>query len=287
MAKLGKPVDLSKFASTRARQRVFTLGIELEGGWDKLPEGVNLTRDSSVRIVSEISQADRAEFQTFVNMRAMDQIMSKAQIKRYQELYQIIEYGRSPIQQGEIPSPVLSTKDEKGQLFWKNWIRRFYPSHVNDTCGLHVHMGFQTHFTYQRLMVPEYPATILAELARWANEEKLDPKHPMWPRLAGKSEYCQHTFYAQEQAQESKKDFDHHRTGNRYSVIAYRWTQFQSIECRLLPAFEDVEQSIRAIEELIRATNLFLVATRKREEKRPVEVKVDSPADIRFSYLEV
>lgn len=274
MAKLGTPVDLRPLAGRPVRQRVAHVGIELEGGWLKLPAGVELIRDSSIRGLQRPWPAElEMEYQTLVQAVNMSTGGSAKQRKRLQELH--IQRGNGgALQIGEIPSPVLSTR-ESNDLYWIPWIKRFYPSDINDTCGLHVHMSFAQPFTYQRLMVPEFPATILSGINLWAEEKKFDPKHPIWPRLQGKSEYCQHTFYADEQSKQVDKDYDHHRVGNRYSVVVYRWARHQSIEIRLLPMFPTVDLAIESIQELIRITNLFLLATKKREEKISAVYQVD------------
>lgn len=43
-----KPLDIDQ-ARTKARNRIYRVGLELEGGWDKLPPGTRLVRDGSVR----------------------------------------------------------------------------------------------------------------------------------------------------------------------------------------------------------------------------------------------
>jgi len=43
--------DLSKFLG-KVRNRIYRVGVELEGGWRDLPEGTNLTRDGSIMIPS-------------------------------------------------------------------------------------------------------------------------------------------------------------------------------------------------------------------------------------------
>lgn len=48
-APLGSPVDISRHRA-RARKRVYRIGIELEGGWKKLPAGVRLAHDGSIHL---------------------------------------------------------------------------------------------------------------------------------------------------------------------------------------------------------------------------------------------
>ena len=217
---------LSKALSSvenRGRCAIYRVGVELEGGWKKVPQGVQLAHDGSVKV------------------EAVDKLGTPVKLAL-----------------GELPSPVLEVTN------LETWMNKYYPSHVNDTCGLHVHMSFRTALTYQRLMVGEFPKTVIAEFQKWALDEKLPNTHPIWPRLRGESEFCQHVFYASEQAIKVGKDYDRHRRGHRYSVINYCYSK-GTMECRLLPMMDTPEQGIRAVKHLLSITGAFLVATAKKE----------------------
>lgn len=162
-------------------------------------------------------------------------------------------------------------------------MKTFYPHLVDASCGMHVHMSFKTAFTYQRTMVPTFPATIVASVKSWATAEGLPKDHPLWPRLEGKSRYCQHTFDADNQVLNTTKDFVQDRKGHRYTVINYNYGRTNTIECRLLPMMQTVEQALRAVQTILDTTNNFLVATAEREKKVVSEVVVDSGTGIRIS----
>lgn len=165
----------------------------------------------------------------------------------------------SVLKVGELPSPPLELTE------WEKWIRKMYPQVTNPSCGMHIHMSFKNALAYQKLMVEQYPSTIVAYVTKWAKDEGLTKTHPIWPRLEGKSEYCQHTFSADLQIQNHAKDYDHHRPGNRYSVIVYHYNRLRTIECRLLPMMANVDLAIRALQNIIDTTNKFLVASTSRE----------------------
>jgi hypothetical protein len=277
MAKLGKALDLSKVLSRPIRNRIKAIGVELEGGWEKVPPGVELARDSSVKVSKSVTPEQQHRFDE-IHQRVMrtGRWESDAEAMDYRSLEIIISRGGG-LHTGELPSPVLEVgrKDRAIDISKvSNWVKTFYPSHVNETCGLHVHMSFRNPLTYSRLLDPRYGATILKYMEEWSQRENLPPSHPIWPRLRGESEYCQHTYWGEEQARTRNKDWDHHRVGNRYSVVAYRYAMWGTVEIRLLPMFESWEQSMRAIEEEIKITNAFLVATKKKEEKLIVEVSI-------------
>ena len=227
--KFKDPVDIDKWLG-KARSRIYRVGVELEGGWDKLPQkGVVIVHDGSVRFPGKI-----------------------------------VDYI------GEIPSPAL----EVSAL--PRWMGIFHPQHVNETCGMHVHMSFMSALCYARLMRPEYPATIIKYVEKWARAEELPAAHPIWDRLAGKSRFCQHVFHADEQVSTVRKDHDQQRPGHRYTVMNYCFNTNGTMECRLLPMMEKAEQSIRAVQEIINITNAFLVVTAQKEKKVKVAIDEDS-----------
>ena len=198
------------------RNRIYRIGIELEGGWDKLPAGIaKLDHDGSV-VGLPISKV------------------------------------------GEIPSPPLEVEE------FEKWVRANYPNHVNETCGMHVHLSFKSALTYQRLMNPSYPATIVAYVGKWG-KKALPDNHCLWERLDGRSEFCKLQYYAEQQVVQAEKDRDRQRVGNRYTIINYCWARTTTLECRLLPMMPNADTAIEAIRELLNITNSYLVATAKKE----------------------
>lgn len=230
---LGKPINIDPFLKSE-RERIYRVGVELEGGWITLPKGTKVIRDSSVNL----NMDERSIPVNYV---------------------------------GEMPSHILEVKAVP------EWMRVHYPQVVNETCGMHVHMSMRTSFQYQMLMEPEYPGTLVAYIGKWAKGEKLTKGHPIWARLAGKSPYCQLVFAANEQINNTDKDYDRNRVGHRYTVINYCWRRWNTIECRLLPMMATPEQGINAVMEVIRITNAFLIATSPKGRKVYTAEHKDDP----------
>jgi hypothetical protein len=220
VAALGKIIDISPVLH-KALNRIALVGVELEGGWDKLPKGTSPVHDGSVRFP--------------------DQMINIV---------------------GELPLPPEPVNEFPARM------QAYFPHHVNETCGMHVHMSFRTALSYQRLMTPDYPATVIEFINRWAKKEKLDKYHPLWPRLNGMSEYCQHKFHATEQAGRTNKDHERRAEGSRYTVINYCYSRHSTIECRLLPMMANYELSLRAVNEVLAITNAFLSLASKKSEPK-------------------
>lgn len=237
-------LDLSTHLKT-TKNRVHRVGIELEGAWNqdaivgikkknlKVP---NIERDGSVRFNPE----------------------------------ELPEYNNIQWYVGEYPGPPLVV--EKGPTDFREWLKVYYPTKVNATCGLHVHMSFSNALIYQRLMEVSYPASIVRYMKDWAVKHKLPKENPLWDRLAGKSIYCQHLFFPDEQVKDLRKDFNQTRHGCRYTVVNFCFSRNKTAEVRLLPAMPTVDLAIDSIENLINVTNAYLVATAKKEVKHSAEI---------------
>lgn len=166
-------------------------------------------------------------------------------------------------------------------------VEKYYPTKVDETCGLHVHMGFETVYQYMLLAdSPAYQDTVIEYLGRWGKKEGLPTTHPLWSRLRGESVYCQKKFWPQEQMGTSRKDHDQKRVGHRYTMIHYCWARYRTVECRLLPMMETAPQSVRVIKFLLDLTNAYLLTVDKGKVKDHGKVELDN-GDIYEEYVEV
>ena len=208
---MAEPLPIDELLG-KCRDRFHMVGVELEGAWTALPEGVTLERDGSVGGFSV------------------------------------------PNNVGELPSPPLPRRS------LANWMRRHYPDKVNKTCGLHVHMSFKSAQHYSWLMVPEFQATIKKYLRLWAiNKMGFQPGHQLYERLTGNNSFCLDQFWPDVQAAARSKNYDHPADGpTRYTMIAYPFSLHSTIECRVLPMFEDVKEAISAVNAVLDITNASL-----------------------------
>ncbi len=233
-----KPLDLKVPLSKGypLKNRLNLVGIELEGGWKTLPKGTALVHDGSVQIPpppDSISQ-DQATLGRF----------------------------KYKLSTGELPSVPMQVKD------FPSWMRKYYPSHVNETCGLHIHMSFKSALHYSKLMVPEFSRSMVDYIREWAEEEKIEKAHPIWERLAGTNTACQHLFHADLQALQAQKGHDRRALGHRYTAVGFPYSRHTTIECRLLPMFEDKEVAVRAVQQVINITNASLLILGKGKEQK-------------------
>lgn len=229
------PLDLTRLVGG-TKCRVRTIGVELEGGWKKLPTGVkDLVHDGSVRVPVETDSMTG------------------------------LPLPNSPKKIGELVSGIMPPSELEG------WLKQSYPSHINETCGLHIHMmpgnkhGPRDSW-YQRLVTPQYGSTIVSALTDWSKEKKYPLKHPIWNRLIGKSQYCTLDYFPKGQIRATSKSYNHDHPGNRYTWINYCHGLHGTVECRGLPMFETWEESLEALQLVIEVTSKFLRVASSREE---------------------
>jgi len=249
------------------RNRIYRVGVELEGGWEQLPSGSRIEHDGSV-VISLPGAID-----------ANGRPLSPPQAPQPRGL--LIDENAVPprrmpaIVVGEIPSPPLDMDAYAG------WMKSCYPKHVNETCGLHAHMSFKFKIHYMRLMTPELTPHIVNGLLRWAEEEKLAPSHPIWPRLQRKDHrHCAHIYLGDNQVRIARKDYNSRGTAySRYTALNYCYSKEQpdgtrlgTVECRLLPMMETSDQAVRAVTTVFDLTNRFLSQLKRKEPR--VEAKV-------------
>lgn len=242
MAKVGevvaKPLNLDDILG-KPKNRVARVGIELEGAWNPAPVGVKIERDSSV-----------------FHDHGDDGNIGRTLLPGWKV--------------GEVPIGRIQPAQVKAAL------KKYYPQKIDKSCGMHVHLGFESMIHYSYLMEPEYQATVLEYLARWARGEGLSATHPIWNRLAGGDMYCQPKFWPDEQVRNIRKDYDKTRVGHRYTILNYAYGRYKTIECRVLPMMETPEQAFKVIKVLLDITNASLLKLKgKVMEKHTVQGFID------------
>lgn len=216
---LGKPYN-----------RVVKLGVELEGGWSKLPV---LPKKYTI-------QGDGSVF-------------ADGKISNHPKYNQMSNYGKK----GELAiGPFVPAQLPVS-------VKKFYPDLVDATCGMHVHMSFARVYEYMILAdTPVYQETVLHYLLKWAADEGFGNAHHIWARLKGENKFCRKEFWPYSQMDKTQKGYG--MEGNhRYTAISYQWARYKTVECRALPMMETPEQAIRAVQEVVKITNAYLLKSEK------------------------
>ena len=247
--------------------RIKLVGIELEGGWDVAPSGEEIGRDGSVKF--------------------LPQQPSTSPGQALQQLYQVSQpssvAASRPFIKGEIVSkPLPIEKIEE-------WVRHAYPQHVNETCGLHVHMSFHYRSNYARLMTPDFTPFIVEKVKQFCKTENITQDHPQWKRVLNKDHpHCAHQYLAEGQVKMTRKDYESRgKPYSRYTFVNYCAGQHNpagggTVEIRGLAMFDTAEQAIRAIMTVVNGTNEFLSKIRHRE--KPARVFIKTRPEVRQEF---
>lgn len=213
----------------RGKNRIQNIGIELEGLWEVVPKGAKIIKDTSVKGFSSAL------------------------------LNKIADTGVGAI--GEISSPPIVP------AVLEPWIIRHYPQHVNESCGLHIHMSFGSCDRYSTLMDIRYHDTLMHYIDKWAKAEGFPSSHWIFERLKGESVYCQRKFWPDKQVLQREKIYDKVKEGHRYTMLNYCHGLLGTMEVRVLPMMKTPQQSIRALQLVMDVTNACLT---KLYEKRRI-----------------
>lgn len=238
--------------------RINLIGVELEGGWDVAPKAVKIEHDGSVSFG-----------------RPMEEVYFDEARQRH--LMRVVEPVNVPKIVGEaVMRPAMKPTE------FEPWVQMAYPQHVNETCGLHVHMSFHNKLNYSRLMTEEYMQAMIRELRSWGEQNNIPKEHMLWNRLDPShpwtNQHCAHLFLGDRQSIVTKKDYSSRgKAHSRYTFINYCEAQHHTVECRGLPMFATAEQAISAIYCVLDTTNRFLSKMRQRERAVRAEALIPPP----------
>lgn len=259
--------------------RVKLVGVELEGGWNAIPPGEEIQRDGSVKFPGfpDGPSPRYLSDEQIRNEHARGRLTASTARRLLEEnllLNQNPPTARTgPAVKGEIVSKPITIEKVTG------WVTKCYPQHINETCGLHVHMSFHHRSNYARLMTPEFTPFIIAKVRAWAEAEQLPPDHPQWARILKKDHpHCAHQYLAEGQIRMTRKDYESRgKAYSRYTFVNYCAGQHNTagggtVEIRGLSMPATAEMALRAIMTVVNATNEFLSKTRDREKTEHVRV---------------
>lgn len=199
------------------------IGVELEGGWLKPPDGVY--PDGSVRVFSQ--GCDRANCGLQFCVRCT---------------------GRRPNSyvDGEVCSPPLTLKQIK------LWIEDHIPERVNSTCGTHVHISLKNTQFYSKLMERPFFDYFNKWMKDWGKLMKYPEDHPFWIRLSGSNGYCRAEFNPNAQIDLREK------SNIRRTQLNFCWSFHGTIECRLFHGFTDPEEAFSAVKSYVDCVESYL-----------------------------
>jgi hypothetical protein len=241
------PVD-SPLALPRLWRRYFSqIGVELEGGWNER--------------ISTIVQERQAQLQPARRDPYTLQMRGGLPAEEQARLV--------PLRMGSdgsvsITAPLvgeLSVGPHRDLDQFRTCLQQVWPTAVNASCGLHVHLSLKRDYHYLRLLQPEVTTRLTNRLGEWARRQGLPGGHPMWSRLTGENQYCKAEYHGEEQLTATQ------RISNRYTIINYCKSLHGTVEVRVLPALATADLGWSALTEVILILGSFLHENRGQERK--------------------
>ena len=201
------------------------VGVELEGLWYGMPD--DFKEDGSVEFDDHHGYNDCGCYES--SCEECSEFVSQ-------------EEGRYV---GEVASDILYTENAIDSFMkWE------HPDQVNYSCGLHVHTSFRNIDDYSRLTSKHFYDYFKKELFKWG-QKNCPNKATFFSRLAGENTYCETGHYPSRQMGLDEGY-------SRYAILNYCWQDHNTIECRVLPMFQDKLQSLEAVKAVLTIYEKYL-----------------------------
>lgn len=128
------------------------------------------------------------------------------------------------------------------------WVREHYPTTVNSSCGIHVHISTPH---YQLLLDPLLTEYLIQQLELWGKRASIT-NNSFWTRLGGSCHFCAKAYDPHSQIYCTGK------SGGRYTMINYCHSLHGTVEIRVLPAFKQSKIAVSAIHVVLSTVNKFI-----------------------------
>lgn len=210
------------------------IGLELEGGWVEVPD-------------------------------TTDEIHEDVSVRNGHDGFPILKKGeKACLHWGEIASKPVTFQ---GAM---TFLDANFPDDTNGSCGFHIHISVKRTIDYARLMKRDFYTQFLAEVDKWAKEERLLKTDPFWERLAGKNRFAKKVFRPAAQMAVTEKvgaGAGLLGTETRRTLLNYCWSMHKTLECRLFPAWTDKARCKSAVKFFVEFVEGYLTEKAKRKMK--------------------
>lgn len=163
---------------------------------------------------------------------------------------------------GEIQSMPMETLNHV-----QEFINTTYPTHINETCGLHVHVSMSNE-NYALLMNRKYFNQFTRCMVNFKNTLPYRDQEAFAPRLAGKNKYTKNTFMPLKQFRQQRKYHPY-----RYTSLNYCYRIHNTVETRVFPMFSTPELCYNAVKAFINSVESYLDGAHKTKEIYTLEVE--------------
>lgn len=132
-------------------------------------------------------------------------------------------------------------------------VEKLWPDLVHESCGFHIHASF-TSLHGSIIATRDFYKFFKASWEAWGHTMHLDRAHEFWARLQGRNKFAKDKFEPERQLTQSNGQGE-----ARYTMLNFHsWEKHGTVECRLLPMFQDRVVGIAAIRQLSNIYNTYL-----------------------------
>lgn len=188
-------------------KHVHLAGVELEGGWDKLPPDTILRDDISLRGFHDRWGG------SFCVGEAISPPMQLPKLLEWTE--------RNYPQYSDVHDPHRAGHEAN--------------------CSMHVHVSTKTTLDYAKLMSRGFFTAFKAGLEKWGKDHKIPQEHYFWTRASGKHRFCSGEFHP------SKQSILRNKVDVRRTMLNYCWALHKTVECRVFPLFPEKSLGVDAV----------------------------------------
>lgn len=159
---------------------------------------------------------------------------------------------------GNVTGEIVSTPLPIGNAV--QWLEEFYPTHMNQTCGFHIHVSLKNEKYYSWLMDKVFYRYYLKEMEKFGNDYPVK-NSSFWSRLKGNNNYCRKKWDADKQSGLRDKD------SYRYTHVNFCYSLHKTVEFRLLPLFKEVTTAKAAMLKTFEIIETHISNMEKKKER--------------------
>lgn len=212
------------------------IGVELEGAWDKngtIPSG--LKNEESIFIKHRCGNIQANPLTCGCK--------SSEKLSRVKEV---------PISGDWYEKEAVSPPMKLDSIM--EWLKGYYPTVSNKTCGMHVHVSFKSSGSYLKLMDNKFNAYFLDFMDKKGKADKEIGTDFYFERMTGKNKFCTKLFRPAEQVEVTNGA----NNQIRYSLLNFCWKLHGTLECRMFPMYPNPQIAGKAIVAFIDCVESYL-----------------------------
>lgn len=156
------------------------------------------------------------------------------------------EFGDYICQSGEICTAPLNSF-----MSLQTWLDSNFPEHTNQTCGTHLHISTKTIAEYNTVLSKDFYNSFVEMLHRYGDMYRQNVPDEWFTRLEGSNEYCYDVYQPDRQLVD-------HKPSERYAFLNYCYATHGTFEIRVLPAFDDGDDLLKAVKYIVKWVNAYI-----------------------------